>query len=46
MSVLHHGFVELSVSFRSVAILEEWPDKLDRYGPRTLSGRSVQMAAI
>ncbi len=26
--------------------LQEWLDKLGRYGPRTLSGRSVQVAPI
>ena len=30
----------------SVATLQEWSDKLGRYGPRTLSGRSVQVAPI
>jgi transposase, IS6 family len=31
---------------RSVATLQEWSDKLGRYGPRTLSCRSVQVATI
>jgi hypothetical protein len=30
----------------SVASLQEWSDKLDRYGPRTLRRRSVQVAPI
>ena len=30
----------------SVATLQEWSDKLGRYGPRTLSCRSVQVAPI
>jgi hypothetical protein len=30
----------------SVATLQEWSDKLGRYGPRTLSRRSIQMAPI
>jgi hypothetical protein len=30
----------------SVATLQEWSDKLGRYGPRTLSCRSVQVAPV
>src|ERR1700751_4725075 len=36
----------ISSSEGSVATLQEWSDKVGRYGPRTLSRRSVQMAPI
>ena len=40
------GFVITLALFGSVATLQECFDKLGRYGPRTLSRRSVQMAPI